>query len=93
MSDPILTPACEQWSKDLAESVEKATGFKTTFYTTGDTTGIEVASSFGAMRIDMSSYMRFWQTIVNPRYTRNQALVDATAECKKYIAYWTSRNR
>ena len=40
MTDPILTPACEQWSKDLAESVEKATGFKTAFYATNDTTGI-----------------------------------------------------
>lgn len=93
MSDPILTPACEQWSKDLAESVAKATGFKATFYTTSDTTGIEVTSSFGSMRIDMSSYMRFWQTIVSPRYTRSQALADATNECKKYITDWTSRKR
>ena len=93
MSDPILTPACEQWSKELAESVAKATGFKTIFYTTDDTTGIEVISSFGSMRIDMSSYMRFWQTIVSPRYTRNQALADATNECKKYISSWTNRKR
>lgn len=93
MSDPILTPACEQWSKELAESVAKATGFKTIFYTTDDTTGIEVISSFGSMRIDMSSYMRFWQTIVSPRYTYSQALTDATNECKKYIFSWTNRKR
>lgn len=93
MSDPILTPACEQWSKELAESVAKATGFKTIFYITDDTTGIEVISSFGSMRIDMSSYMYFWQTIVNPRYTRSQALADATNECKKYISSWTNRKR
>ena len=45
------------------------------------------------MRIDMSSYMRFWQTIVSPRYTRSQALADATNECKKYVSSWTNRKR
>lgn len=93
MSDSIISQACEEWSKELAHNIAKASGLKATFYETKDTTGIEIAENYLSMRIDMSTYLQYYQAIANPRYSHAQSIQDATIKCNSYIADWRKRNK
>lgn len=93
MSDTIISQACEEWSKELAHNIAKTVGIEANFYMTKDTTGIEIKENYLSMRIDMSTYLQYYQAIANPRYSHAQSIQDATIKCNSYIADWRKRNK